>query len=125
MIDFKNPGFFKLKQANPQSVLPSIQPLLLADESIVSAFQGVRDFVAFTTKRIISVNVQGISGKKKDFTSLPYNRIQAFSVETSGPFDRDCELDLWFSGIGNVRFEFSGGVNISAIAQTIGNFALK
>ena len=125
MIDFKNPGFFKLKQTNPQSVLPSIQPLLLPDESLVSAFQGVRDFVAFTTKRIISVNVQGLSGKKKDFTSLPYSRIQVFSVETAGPFDRDCELDLWFSGIGNVRFEFSGGVDISAIAQTIGSFTLK
>ena len=125
MIDFKNSGFFKLKQANPQAILPSIQPLLLPDESLISAFQSVRDFVAFTTKRIISVNVQGLSGKKKDFTSMPYSRIQVFSVETSGPLDRDCELDLWFSGIGNVRFEFSGGVNIAAIAQTIGSFALK
>jgi hypothetical protein len=49
------------------------------------------------------VNVQGITGKKRDFTSLPYSKIQAFSVETAGHFDLDAELDLWFSGVGNVR----------------------
>jgi hypothetical protein len=40
---------------------------------------------------------QGITGKKCDFTSLPYSKIQAFSIETSGSFDQDTELDLWFS----------------------------
>jgi hypothetical protein len=30
----------------------------------------VRDFVVFTNKRLIAVNVQGMTGKKRDFTSL-------------------------------------------------------
>ena len=47
----------------------------------------MRDCVVFTSKRIIAVNVQGISGKKKDFTSLPLAKVQAFSVETAGTFD--------------------------------------
>lgn len=29
------------------------------------------------------MNVQGMTGKKKDFTSLPYSKIQTFSVETA------------------------------------------
>ena len=29
-------------------------------------------------------NVQGVTGKKKDFTILPYSKIQLFSIETSG-----------------------------------------
>ena len=45
----------------------------------------VRDFVAFTNKRLIAVNVQGLTGKKRDYSSLPYNKIQAWSVDTPGP----------------------------------------
>ncbi|GHD06187.1 PH domain-containing protein [Zhihengliuella salsuginis] len=58
------------------------------------AFRGIRDFVALTVKRIIAVNVQGIAGKMRDYTSLPYTKIQSFSVETAGTFDLDAELDL-------------------------------
>jgi hypothetical protein len=60
----------------------------------------VRDFVVFTDKRLIAVNVQGMTGKKRDFTSLPYSKIQAFPIETADSFDLDAELDLWFSGLG-------------------------
>ena len=68
--------------------------------------------VVFTDKRIIAVNVQGITGKKKDFTTLPYSKISAYSVETAGTFDLDSELDLYYSGVGRVRFEFKGSSDI-------------
>jgi len=125
MIDFTYLEFRELKQVNSQAVLPSIQPLLLADELIVSAFQYAKGFVAFTTKRIIAEYDQGYSGKKTDFPSLPYSRIQMFSVESLGSFDRDGGLNLLFSDKLNIYFSFSGSVNISAIAQTIAGFALK
>jgi len=70
------------------------------------------------------VNIQGIRDKKKDFTSLPCSRIQAFSVETAGTFDLDAELDLWFSGLGKVRLEFKGESDILQIGQMIANFVL-
>jgi hypothetical protein len=54
-----------------------------------------------------------MSGKKRDFTSLPYSKIQAFSIETAGTFDLDSELDLWFSGLGKVRLEFKDQVRHS------------
>jgi hypothetical protein len=78
----------------------------------------------FTDKRLITVNIQGLRGKKKDYTSLPYNKIQAFSVETAGTFDLDAELDLWFSGLGKVRLEFKGRSDIHQIGQMIANFVL-
>jgi hypothetical protein len=65
----------------------------------------VRDFVAFTNKRLIAVNVQGLTGKKRDYSSLPYNKIQAWSVDTAGTFDFDAELELWFSGLGKVHLD--------------------
>ncbi len=88
-------------------------------------FQGKRVGVVFTTARIIAINVQGITGKKKDFTSLPYSKIQAFSVETAGVFDLDSELELWFSGMGNVKFEFVSSADITGICRMIGGYVLR
>ncbi|HJF13317.1 MAG TPA: hypothetical protein K8V32_00740 [Enteractinococcus helveticum] len=36
----------------------------------------------------------------------------------------DAELDLMFSGLGTVRFEFRGQVDIRALAQLIGSYVL-
>jgi hypothetical protein len=116
---------FKLKEMAPEEVRGSIQPIMVLDETIVKAFKASRDYVVFTDKRLIAVDVQGMSGKKEDFTSLPYNKIQAWSVETAGTFDLDAELELWFSGLGKVRMEFKGQTNIRAIGQMIGSFALR
>lgn len=112
MIDFQNGSVFKLRKGDVSDVMPVVTPMLVDGESVFAAFQGIRDRVIFTTKRIISVNIQGITGKKKDFTSLPYSKIQAFSVETAGTFDLDCEMELYFSGLGKVKFEFAGGFDI-------------
>ena len=124
MIDFQNGTFVKLSPADPASFSADIAPLLLADETIHLAFKGIRDYVVFTDRRIISVNVQGITGKKRDFTTLPFSKIQAWSVETAGTLDLDAELELWFSGLGKVRLEFKGSVNIQHIAQIIGAHTL-
>ena len=119
MIDFKNATFMKLKPVSDNDFAGMITPIFTADEQIIQSFRGIRDGVVFTTKRIIAINVQGITGKKKDFTSLPYSKIQAYSVETAGVFDLDSELDLWFSGMGRVRFEFVARANVSDICRMI------
>lgn len=99
-------------------------PLLIEGEHVVSCFKAVRDFVVFTNKRLIAVNVQGITGKKRDFTSLPYSKVQAFSVESAGNFDLDAELDLWFSGLGKVRLEFKGNADIRQLGHMIATYVL-
>ncbi len=124
MIDFSKNSVFKLTPCNPKSIAPSVQPLIIPGEEIVSCFKTVRDFVVFTNKRLIAVNVQGMTGKKRDYTTLPYNKIQAFSIETAGTFDLDAELDLWFSGLGNVRLEFRGGSDIRRIGHLIAMYVL-
>lgn len=119
MIDFQNASFIKLKPVSDNDFASMITPIFISGEQIIQSFRGIRDGVVFTNKRIIAINVQGITGKKKDFTSLPYSKIQAFSVETAGVFDLDSELDLWFSGMGRVRFEFVARANVSDICRTI------
>lgn len=125
MIDFTNGSFVKLSQIRLEDGYKMVQPLLISNEQILSAYRSMRDTVIFTDKRVISINVQGVTGKKKDFTSLPYSKISAFSVETSGVFDLDSELELWFSGLGKVIFEFSGRSDIVRIGQLIATYTLR
>ena len=123
MIDFKNGSFIKLGKTNPEAA-KDVLPLLVPGEEVIGVYKAMRDYVVFTTKRIISVNVQGVTGKKKDFTSLPYSKVQVFSVETAGTFDLDSELELWFSGLGLVKFDFTGTSDIVKIGQLISNAIL-
>lgn len=123
MIDFKNGCFFKLLKTN-ENAAKDILPILVLNEEIVGVYKSMRDYVVFTNKRIIAVNVQGVTGKKKDFTSLPYSKVQVFSIETAGVFDMDSELELYFSGLGLIKFEFSGVNDIVKIGQFLSSAIL-
>ena len=125
MIDFSNSPVVKLSQVTIDSIEKTIAPLLIEGENVISAYKSVRDFVCFTNKRVISVNVQGFTGKKKDFTSMPYAKISVFAVETAGTFDLDSELEMYFSGVGKVKFEFTGNSDIVEISRLIAGFCLK
>ena len=119
MIDFNNASLVKLRPVNDNAFEKMVAPILVNGEEIVRCFQSIRDGVVFTSKRIITINIQGITGKKKDFTSLPYNKIQSFSVETAGAFDLDSELELWFSGMGRVKLEFIGATDVAHLCKMI------
>ena len=119
MIDFNNASFVKLRPVNDNAFEKTVAPILINGEEIVRCFQSIRDGVVFTNLRIITINIQGITGKKKDFTSLPYNKIQAFSVETAGAFDLDSELELWFSGLGKIKLEFIGATDVAYLCKMI------
>ena len=119
MIDFTNALCFKLSQVDNGAYADKLAPMLVDGEQIVATFRTVRDGIVFTDKRIIAINVKGVTGKKVDYTSLPYKRIQAYSVETAGVIDLDSELDLWFAGMGHVHFEFSARSDVGKICKHI------
>ena len=41
--------------------------------------------------------MQGLTGKKKSYETLPYSSISRFSVETAGTMDMDSEIDIYVS----------------------------
>lgn len=123
MIDFENGAIFKLHRVKEESVPDNVIRLLTREEKIIGTYKTVRDVVVFTTKRVIAVNVQGI-GKRKDYTSLPYRKVTAFSVETSGVLDIDSELQMYFGGLGRVSFEFTGSSDIVLIGRMISEHIL-
>ncbi len=126
MIDFNSNGFFaRLKKTDNATYDKLISDFLIDGESVIGTYQSVRDGVVFTNKRIIAINVQGLTGKKKDFTSIPYSKISTFSLESAGVFDLDAELEIYLSGVGKVKFEFTGSTDVKEICKTISTYALK
>lgn len=124
MIDFQNKKVFKLSKGKEKNIPKDVTELLIPGEQIVGYYSSMRDYVVFTNKRLIACNVQGITGSKKDFTSLPYSKLQAFSIETAGTLDMDAELTLCYSGLGNIKFDFSAGGEIKEIGQIISSYVL-
>lgn len=117
MIDFTNKTIVKLKQTDISEGKNAISNLLVKDEEIKFAFISMRDKLVFTNKRVVSVNVKGVTGKKIDYTSIPYSNIQVFSLESAGAFDLDAELDITISGLGTVRFELNAQTDINILGN--------
>ena len=126
MVDFTNKLIFKLKKVNLEKKEEALADQLIDDEILIGAYQTMRDYVVFTNMRIISVNVQGITGKKKDFTSIPYSRINTYSIETAGILDLDSELEIYVAGVEQViHFEFTGFSDIKEIGKAISKYVLR
>jgi hypothetical protein len=79
MAKFLNYGDMEMKDATAlTSQLRSSPTLLQDDESIDAAFKGGRDFFLVTTKRIITIDHRGITGKSIRYTSYPLMYNKAF-----------------------------------------------
>jgi len=124
MIDFKNGALLKLKPVGTKNMISHISKFLIDGEEVIEVFKTVRDQVVFTNKRVISANVQGVTGKKTDYTSIPYSKIQVFSVETSGVLDLDCEIEFYISSIGKIKFEIKGNFDIVGFNKIISTYVL-
>ena len=73
------------------------EKLLIENESVELGFELLRDVFMFTNKRLILIDVQGITGSKIEYRSMPYKHISRFSLETAGTFELDAELKIWIS----------------------------
>ncbi len=125
MIDFNSNGVFaKLKKADNDKFAKIISDFLLDDENVIDTYKSIRDGVVFTNKRIITINIQGLTGKKQDYTSIPYRMITTFSLETAGFFDFNSELELYMSGVGRVKFQFTDSTDVKEICKIISTYTL-
>ena len=82
---------------------------VLFDEPVVFEFNAARAVLVVTDKKLIAVDVQGITGKKKEVLVIPFSKITAFSAESAGTFDLDLEVKVWASGVGMLEFTFIKG----------------
>jgi len=86
--------------------------ILLDGESILMAFKAGRDVSLFTNLRVMVIDVQGLSGQKVMYFSLPYRAIRSYAVTTAGKWDLDSEVSLYTRNrwhIAKVELEFQAG----------------
>lgn len=127
MINFNKNSVWDLYPINIREVRGEVEGLMARGEKIVMAFKTVRDQLVFTNKRIIAIDVQGFTGTRISYTSLPYSKIQFFSIQTPGFMElvSDSELVLMFSNGFNATFEFKGRVDIGTIGRVISEYVLE
>ena len=126
MINFAQDSLFKLRRVNDGDVWKDALKLFVDGEMLIGVYQTVRDQVIFTNKRVLTIDVVGLTGKRKDFCSIPYKRIQFFSVQTAGLAELipDSELTMVMANGPKIVFEFKGSNDILAIGRAISKYAL-
>lgn len=125
MISFTNNSqIFKMKEVATNTFDDTVTMFYVDGEETIACYQAMRDYMIFTNKRMIVVDVQGITGKKQDFSSFPYSKIQAFSVKTAGVLDADTDVDIVFAGLGTIHLEFTIGTNVAKLLRLIGGYTL-
>ena len=101
--------------------------LLIEGEEIELGFKLIRDTFIFTTKRLILVDVQGLTGSKTEYKTVTYKSISRFSIETAGTFDLDAELKIWVSSeqVPSIKKQFNKSVNVYDVQKVLATYVLK
>ncbi|MBP6445227.1 MAG: PH domain-containing protein [Saprospiraceae bacterium] len=101
--------------------------LLIDSEEIELGFKLIRDTFIFTNKRLILVEIQGLTGSKIEYKSISYKSISRFSVETAGTFDLEAELKIWVSSepLPSIVKPFNKSVNVYDVQKVLAHHVLK
>jgi hypothetical protein len=112
---------------NQETLIKDYGKLLIEGESIELGFKLIRDTFIFTTKRLILIEKQGITGSKIEYKSIIYKSISRFSVETAGTFDLEAELKIWVSSETNPSIvkQFNKSVNVYDVQNVLAFHVLK
>ena len=101
------------------------KPLLADGETVEKAFKLVRDLIVFTDRRVVLVDKQGVTGKKREYLTLPYKQITRFSVETAGRADLDCDVKVWVRGQADpFVWDFPRGTAADDVAKLLADHVL-
>jgi hypothetical protein len=112
---------------SPEELAKQYGRLLTENEEIELGFKLIRDTFIFTNKRLILVDIQGITGSKTEYKSITYKSISRFSIETAGTFDLEAELKIWISGeqMPSITKKFNKSVNVYDVQKVLAFHVLK
>ncbi|MFB9052982.1 PH domain-containing protein [Formosa undariae] len=106
-------------EVSPEQLNEKYSRLLINGEHVELGFKLMRDTFMFTNKRLILIDVQGLTGSKQEYRSMPYKSISRFSLETAGTFDLDAELKIWISSenLPSVSKKFNKSINVYEVQK--------
>ncbi|BDI07942.1 PH domain-containing protein [Sphaerotilus microaerophilus] len=98
--------------------------LFAEGETLEAGFVVIRETFLFTNRRLILVDVQGVTGSKVAYLSIPYGKITKYSVETAGMFELDADLKIWVgSDPEPIACRFSRQVDVYALQRVLAQHA--
>ena len=108
-------------EVSSEKLTETYSRLLIENEEVELGFKLFRDVFMFTNKRLILIDVQGVTGSKAEYKSLPYKHISRFSLETAGTFDLDAELKIWISSENTptVSKKFNRSIDVYAVQRLL------
>jgi hypothetical protein len=109
-----------------EELVKNFDKLLISGETIHLGFKLIRDTFIFTDKRLILIDIQGITGSKVSYFSVGYKSISRFSIETAGTFDLDAELKIWVSSElhPSIVKQFNKSVNVYDVQKILATYVL-
>lgn len=111
----------------PDELIKSYGKLLIEGEGIELGFKLYHDVFIFTTKRLILIDKQGLTGKKVEYKSIVYKSISRFTIEAPDAFDVDAELKIWVAGeqTPSIKKQFNKSVNVYDVHHVLASYVLK
>lgn len=110
-------GLLNATASDPSAFVDAHGHVLTEGEEALVVFKTVRDWIAFTDWRIIYIDVQGLTGSKKEYLTIPYRSISAYSIESAGTFDLDAEIKIYLSGRNPVEFKIGKNSDVSGMQK--------
>lgn len=106
-------------EVSSEELAKKYDKLLMENEEVELGFKLIRDVFMFTNKRLILIDVQGLTGSKVEYLTLPYKSISRYSLESAGTLDLDAELKIWISSEDSpsVSKKFNKNVDVYAVQR--------
>jgi hypothetical protein len=124
MRDWHNGAIVQLMPVAVEEVLPDLASHLIVGEDVVGTWKARRDYLAVTSKRLVAVSVEGLSGRRRTYTTFPYRTMTSWAVLTPSSLDVSAELELDWEITGRVRLRFRGPVDMVRVADLIGQYGI-
>lgn len=84
----------------------NIERFLGEGEAVIAAFAFMRDEIVVTNRGVFAIDVQGLTGSKKEYKYFPLKSLKYVSYESAGTFDLDADIKIGVDGnteiVGNV-----------------------
>lgn len=106
---------------NKGQLTADVQTIMTPGEQVYAVYKTIRDIAVLTDRRLIVRDAQGITGKKVEIYSLPWQSVVMWSSENSGKiFDIDTEIELW-TLIGKFKINLNRNIDIREVDAIISN----
>ncbi len=110
-------------QVDGTAIEKELDQMLGEGETVKAAFRLIRDLMVFTDRRLILIDKQGITGRRREMQSIPYRSITHFTVTTTGHFDLDAEVQIFVFGRPDpISREFQNDQSIFAVQKALATF---